>query len=419
MRVLFINTSEQVGGASIAAKRLMHALGKRSIDVNMLVYNKQTNAENVKQISTRLRRQFNFLFERLVIFINNRFSRKNLFKVSIANTGTDITQMTVYKEADIIHLHWINQGMLSLKDIRKIIDSGKRIVWTMHDMWTLTGICHYPYSCNRYEKECGRCYFLMKPGEHDLSYRTLKKKKNTYSNSDIHFVAVSSWVVDKAKRSTLLKDKKISIIPNTLSLDSFTIYDKKSTRQELGLPEGKYIIVFGSVKIDDDIKGFSYLTEAIKHLIGTDIPKDQLHLVLFGGLKSDVSFLDSIPVTYTYYGKISDTSLLAKLYSSADVTVTPSLYETFGQTIIEAMACGCIPVSFGNSGQRDIISHKVNGYLAEYLSVTDLSNGIKWALTEAPQQIPAESLRENVLCKYSEDTVGEMYINLYNSILRN
>ncbi|BDW75609.1 hypothetical protein BFINE_14040 [Bacteroides finegoldii DSM 17565] len=90
--------------------------------------------------------------------------------------------------------------------------------------------------------------------------------------------------------------------------------------------------------------------------------------------------LPSIPVSHTYMGWVSQAEELSQIYSAADVAVSASLYETFGQTLIEAQSCGCLPVSFGNSGQADIIRHKENGYLADYQSAESLADGIKWDL---------------------------------------
>ena len=95
-----------------------------------------------------------FVWERIVIWSANRFNKKNIFAVDIANTGTDITSLPEFQQADVIHLHWINQGMLSLRNIEKILASGKPVVWTMHDMWPCTGICHHARECTRYQQEC-------------------------------------------------------------------------------------------------------------------------------------------------------------------------------------------------------------------------------------------------------------------------
>jgi hypothetical protein len=121
MRVLIINTSDRMGGAAIAANRLMNALRNSGIQAKMLVCEKQSNHENIISLNKPIIRFWNFLWERFIIWINNLFCRKNLFTVSIANTGFDITQKNEFLEADIIHLHWINQGMLSLTNIKKYI----------------------------------------------------------------------------------------------------------------------------------------------------------------------------------------------------------------------------------------------------------------------------------------------------------
>ena len=103
------------------------------------------------------------------------------------------------------------------------------------------------------------------------------------------------------------------------------------------------------------------------------------------------------------------------LYSASDALISASLYETFGQTLIEAQACGCLPISFGNSGQTDIIRHKENGYLAEYLSPASLADGIIWTLTEGTA-INRETIRTEVLNKYSAEVVASRYMELYTRI---
>lgn len=125
MRVLIINTSGRTGGAAVAANRLMEALNNNGEKAKMLVCDKDTDQITVVGLHNGLRRHLNFLWERWCIFVRMHFSKKNLFEVDIANAGMDITKLREFKEADVIHLSWINQGMLSLKGIRKILESGK------------------------------------------------------------------------------------------------------------------------------------------------------------------------------------------------------------------------------------------------------------------------------------------------------
>ena len=149
MNVLIVNTSEKTGGAAIAASRLLEALNDHGVKARMLVRDKQTDRLTVVALPHSLRQKWNFVWERAVLWMHNRFSMKNLWTVSLANTGTDITQTDEFQWADVIHLHWINQGFLSLRDLEKIVRSGKRIVWTLHDQWPYTGICHYADDCTR------------------------------------------------------------------------------------------------------------------------------------------------------------------------------------------------------------------------------------------------------------------------------
>lgn len=134
MRVLIINTSERLGGAAVAASRLMESLKNNGIKAKMLVRDKQTDQISVVGLQRNWWQVWRFVWERIVIWKANRFKKNNLFAVDIANTGTDITSLPEFQQADVIHLHWVNQGMLSLNDIRKILKSGKPVVWTMHDI---------------------------------------------------------------------------------------------------------------------------------------------------------------------------------------------------------------------------------------------------------------------------------------------
>ena len=413
MRVLIVNTSESKGGAAVAAKRLTQALINHGVKAKMLVCEKQTDAVYVAQYGRPWRHRLAFLGERIGIWMNNLFSRKHLFEVSTADWGVDITHTEEFREADIIHLHWVNQGMLSLAGVRKILRSGKPVVWTMHDMWPCTAICHHAHQCNRFQESCGQCLFLRFPREHDLSYRVFRKKKRVLQEGSLHMVAVSSWLAERAATSALLKGREITVIPNSLSLERFRLLNRTDMRSLLHL-SSKYIIAFGAARIDTPIKGFTYLKQALAYMVEhLHYRREDLTLVLFGGVK-DKRLLDDMPTPYIYMGMVKDEDMLSRIYAAANVLVSSSLYETFGQTLIEAQACGCVPVSFNNSGQTDIIVHKKNGYLADYLSVPDLARGIDWGC-HAP--IERRELRAHVLGRYSESKVAGRYSALYHQIL--
>lgn len=414
MRILLVNTSELTGGAAIAAHRLMDALNNKGVETHMLVSRKESDHKMVVALKNPRFHRANFLMERIKIWVANRLSRRNLFAVDIASNGTDITQLKAFEEADIIHLHWVNQGMLSLNNIEKILQSGKPIVWTMHDMWQFTGICHLTYDCERYQTECCKCPQLCHPGDTDLSNKVFKKKQKLFSNHNVHFVAVSTKLQEKARGSKLLAQQPVSVIPNVFPATGFCTLDKGQSRTALQLPTHKTILAFGAARIDDPCKGFDYLKKAIDILIAQGIFKpEQLHLALFGKIKHPEA-LNDLPISYTYLGYLKDKQQLSRLYSAADAAVIPSRYETFGQIVMEAQACGCLPVTFTGSGQMDIINHMQTGYLARYLDAEDFAAGIKWATST---QADSAAIRDNINQKYSEDVVAQQYIDLYTSLL--
>ncbi|MBR0533520.1 MAG: glycosyltransferase [Bacteroidales bacterium] len=410
MNVLLVNTSETTGGAAIACGRILKALRSEGVDAHMMVRNAESHDEGVIPVGNWLNRRWCFLWERFVIWLCNALDRNNLFKVSIANSGIDITRTREFIEADVINLHWVNQGMLSLKIIGKILKSGKPVIWTMHDMWPCTGICHHAYECNAFGSECGGCPFLRFPGKRDLSFRIFQRKLKMFEKAgNLTFVAVSSWLEDKASKSALTGRFPVRVIPNVLPLAQFNIIDRSEARRISGIHE-RYVLAFGAARIDDPIKGFGYLTEALRLLVVSgQFKAEDIRLLLFGRVR-DNSVLDNIPVPYSYLGYIADASNLSQVYSASDATVSSSLYETFGQTLIEAMACGSIPVSFDGSGQTDIITHKQNGFLAQRLSAESLAEGIAWAFNH---HLPALDLRQSVISRYSESAVARQYISLF------
>ena len=123
----------------------------------MLVRDRKTAAAEVTSIPQSWRLKADFLWERGVIWLANGLSKRNLFQVDIANAGTDITSMDAFRWADVIHLHWVNQGFLSLGILERIMASGKPVVMTMHDQWYFTGICHYSGDCDKYQSQCRHC----------------------------------------------------------------------------------------------------------------------------------------------------------------------------------------------------------------------------------------------------------------------
>lgn len=404
MNILFLNTTPNTGGAAIAASRIAKAINKKGVHTDF------TYRPNGKISFIR------FVIERLVIFLSNRFSKKNLFQVSIANTGIDISKIQKVEEADVIHLQWINQGFLSLSDIRKIIATGKPIVWTMHDLWPATGICHYPGNCHRYEDKCIKCPMQVDSPLFDLASKIFNKKK-AIGLEKVYFVGCSKWITECAKTSSLLKDASFSSIPNPIDTSIYRPKEKFSARTQLGLPQDKFLIIFAAAKLSDNRKGANLFVKACKILKEQYISSERIEVVLMGNGVNELC--KAIPFKVNILGYISEPSKMAAAYSSSDLFITPSLEDNLPNTIMEAMACGTPCVGFNVGGIPEMIDHLKNGYVAKYKDVNDLAAGIEWVIENRETMHLSEACVKKVKENYTEEIVADKYIELYKSLLQN
>lgn len=417
MRVLILNTSEKSGGAAVAAHRLLDALNNNGVKAKMLVRDKESEQITTASLHHPLLQQWRFLWERLVVFCHLHFSKKNLFAIDIANVGADVTSTREFKEADLIHLHWINQGFLSLSGIRKIVDSGKPVVWTMHDIWPATAVCHLAMECRKYAGTCRNCRLLPGGGgDNDLAYRTWRKKKALYDNSDISFVTCSRWLAMEAKRSALLSGHPVEVIPNPIDTRVFCPGDRRLAAMASGLPDDKRVLLFVSQRATNPYKGMNYLVEACR-LLAEKYPdmKDDTVVAILGGHSEDVVKL--LPFKAYPLGYVNDTRRIVDVYRAVDLFVLPSLSENLPNTIMEAMACGVPSVGFKVGGIPEMIDHRRNGYVANYCDADDLACGIHWALFEADRQALAEACVRKVMSSYSQNAVAMKYIEVYNQAL--
>lgn len=411
MRVLIINTSERVGGAAIAANRLMEALKKQGVKAKMLVRDKQTDRLTVVAVGQRWLQPIRFVWERICIFLANGFSRKSLFLTDIANTGNDITSHPEFVHADVVHLHWTSQGFLSLSDIDRIMHSGKPVVITMHDQWYFTGVCHYSADCERYTEECHHCPLMAGHLLGDVARRVFRRKLRIYADAPLTFVGCSQWMADLARRSPLTRGHRVVSIPNAIDTDLFRPTDQAEARQALALPADKQLLLFGCQRITDPRKGFTLLVEALR-LAVQEQPNlaDRICLVVVGGKTEDISSLmpvEVIPISY-----VSDPLQMVQLYNAVDAYVTPSLQDNLPNTIMEALACGTPCVGFRVGGIPEMIDHQQNGYVATYRDAQDFAEGIVWTL-QADRDTLSRQARNKVMVTYSENAVARKYIDVY------
>ena len=418
MKILLVGKHPGKGGAAIAATRLMEALREKGVEASMLV---QDGADEAKGIysTTRgpVKRTINllrFIIERLV-FLRYERSSSIRFLFSLANTGESISRNPLVKEADVIHLHWINAGFLSLKTLGELLKSGKPVVWTFHDMWPFTGGCHYALDCKEYTRECGDCPFLKNPRKGDLSHRIWRKKQKLFKESQVTVITPSRWLQKCVGESSLLHHWQVSAIHNPVKPQLFKPADREEVCRKLGLNPGKKYILFGAATMKNVLKGFNYFLEATRTIAGDAGIEKDVEILLFGKTREDVA--QSFPLKTTNISFVQSINTLVELYSVSHLFVIPSLQDNLPNTIIESMLCGTPVVGFNTGGIPEMIEHQVNGYLAEYKSSADLAKGMNWVLSCSSYDQLSADTRNSALERFSMERSVDMHLDLYRELV--
>jgi len=412
MKILHINKYDTLGGAARATYNIHKGLRRKGVDSKILVSRKDTTDPNVVLERYSESRYYRILRGKIsklpFLFYKHRlqFLSKSFAYLPNPNLIGTVRKMN----PDIVHLHSITGGFLSTKDISQLSDY--KIVWTLHDMWPFTGLCHYAMNCNKFEKNCGKCPQLKSDNPNDISSIQFKIKLKSYSNLDINIVAISKWLEEKAKSSNLFGKFPIRTIPNSLDITKFKPTSSKSNLfKRYNIPKNIPIILTGG-RLSDPLKGKLFIEEIVK--VSYKINKNYC-LVNFGDAKiqSRHEYAKIINIGY-----IRDFNDLIDLLIYSDITLFPSIQEGFGRLIFESMASGTPVVAFNTTGPKGIIKHKKDGYLAKLLDLNDLVNGINWVLekTQEEYHFISEEAKSNVK-RFDNDVITNQYIKLYKEII--
>lgn len=420
MKVLIVNTYDR-GGAANACLRLHKGLLNNNIYSSVLLKNKQNQFPKTYQFKSRFKKKskiskmifcVNSFFNMLSTekrnqalekkFLDNRSNGLEWF--SFPNSNIDITESKLYKDADIINLHWVG-AFLDYESFFK--KNTKPVVWTLHDMNPFSGGEHYeeqylgvddlgcPISRKRTDKE------------HQVFKQNITIKLQALSSVDnLIIVAPSIWLANEAKKSLAFKSKPIFCIPYGLDSDIYSIKDKNKSRLALNIPLGKKVVLFVADSIQNNRKGFTYLYKAFELLKRKDVL-----LCAIGRNNEKLSSLHNI----VNLGHINDENKMSLVYAAADVFVIPSIMDNLPNTVLESLMCGTPVIGFPIGGIPDMIKHGFNGLIAKDLSVNSLSETLKNFL-EYPIEFEREKIRIDTVKKYDLNVQAENYIKLFNNL---
>ena len=419
LKVVHLNTYDGNGGAGRACIRLNSALLSQNIDSKVIVHYKFGKNPEIGDFNKNFIQKY---YTAATIVLERIWAKRYLKALktpfSFAWFGRSVIHHPDVKNADIIHLHWVNHGFLNPSHIAEIAKLGKPVVWTFHDSNAFTGGCHVRYTCDHFERECGNCPLLKNESPNDYSHRIWKQKNNAYQKLDFKIIAPSLWMQASVLRSSLMRGKSIGQIPNTLPTDVFKNTDKQFAKEKMGFAKDKFIFLSGFMPSRKDLhKGTSYLLESLellKNRVGAK--SGEIELVVFGNRNTED--VPEFPFKTTFLGTINNDEQLALCYAAADAFLIPSLEDNLPYTVMECLSCGTPVIGFTTGGIPDMVKHEYNGYLAEYRSAESFADGMEWIINYSDRPKLQQQARQSIMDNFSEDIIAKRHLDLYHSLVK-
>lgn len=320
------------------------------------------------------------------------------------NKPIDKKLINEIKKADIIHLHNIHGYYVNYTElIELIVKERKKVIWTFHDVWPITGRCGFNFGCNRWKYGCGNCknknvYPTTFIDKSEVMWRKKKDVFTKLNNKLITIVTPSQWLANMVKES-FLKNYNVKVINNGVPESSVSNATIEGIRGSLGLPIDKKIILFVAADPNDSRKGIKYILDTINRT-GDD--------TIFVSVGKELKSFKSTKLIQCGY--IKDKKKLDMIYAASDVFIIPSLDDNFPTTVLEAFRNSTPVIGFNVGGIPEQIENMKNGILVQSGSVDGLTNAIK-EITKDEKTL--NRFRENALKTFNENFSINQFINNY------
>jgi glycosyltransferase involved in cell wall biosynthesis len=315
-------------------------------------------------------------------------------------------------DIDVVDLHWVTDGFLSIEQIGRI---ERPVVWSLYDMWAFCGTEHYGVDSPDARWRTGYTAANRPANESgwDLDRDAWERKSRGWRPMTV--VPASTWLTESARASALMCNWPIVRIPHVVDADAFAPMDRRDARQALGLPLDVPTIAFlASAGVSDRRKGFDLLERALPAVLDAH---PETRLVVAGPAEPGRPRVAGVPVTWL--GPLHGDPALRTLYGAADVLAVPSREDNMPLTAMEAQTCGRAVVAFAIGGLPDIVAHQETGYLAPPDDLESLAQGLVDAISQAQAGDRwGAAARSRALSTWSGPVVAQQYLDAYAQAMR-
>ena len=405
LEVLFISTYESLGGAARATRRIFESLKSLPIVCKLFTASKMSQDDHVHQMVCLGDKEKLRYAHDLLSTIRAQHAGQSLSSFGQASAG--IVDAIQADSAAIVHLHWVC-NYLSVQDIAQI---RKPIIWTLHDMWPLSGCEHYTYDLDAffYSNAVGN------PVETSQSFQLFKEKVEAWAKQNFTIVTPSKWLAECARKSVLFHSSDIHVIPYPIDTSFWSPQNPLEARKNFHFDSTKVQILFiGQNMLNDPTKGWDLLRESLQKLaLDSDL---DFELILAG---HDGDLPQDLPFSVLSLGIINNDLTLVQLYSAVHILAMPSRAEAFSLVTCEAQACGLPVIGFEIGGIPDIVIHQKTGWIARPFDTSDFAHGMQWVLSDQERRMEmGVNARRSVVENFSEEVVSRKYLDLYEVVAK-
>lgn len=395
--------------------------GSKSTGKNTVtIYNKLKNYGFDVKVFYGVRSEENSNDPEDFVYFGNSF----LFKVDHAISGitglagslANIQTTKLFKELDIfkpdiIWLYSIHGGYVN--EFRLLNYCKEKAKWTfygMADEYPFLGKCCYAYDCDKYlnKKGCHNCPQKKESPKSlffDNSHLFFRLKEKAYSGFDTITFGSAPYVIDRARKSWLLKDKEFYEKDATVDIENvYYPRDTSAIQEELGIEENQRVVIlcasYGTV-----YKGAKYFHEAAKKC---EDSKDIVFIHV--GFDAQDIKTPSNMITIPY---VKDQNRLSELLSLADAYVCTSIADAQPNACLNALGCGTPIIGFNISGVPYIATSEFGTYV-EPFDTDQLANAIRNVNKKTDKSIRA--CHEYAKERYSLEAGERKYRELFDKL---
>ena len=391
-------TFSKTGGAGIVANTIAKAQRELGHDVNVLtVVDSDLRSEPLKKP---------VLTVAAALDEWSLSSRREKTLFSPLRGNLESLESSKIRSDSIIHLHWM-PGVMNHQSVKTLLDSGRKVVWTLHDMNPFTGGCHHSHDCEQFTQGCSSCFQARKACRRivsiNLQRRTLERK---YPN--LRVVSPTTWMLDLASRSTVFRDQQNLVIGNPIDDIFFEQNNQKTARGHLGIEDETFVGAAVAKDLSDPNKNLALVIRTFEEI--SVLTKRKLALILIG--KNGAPYSSKL-VDIKWLGEMSS-KRISETSCAADVFLSGSIAESAGMTIIEGAAMGIPSVALANGGTSSLIENEKTGVLCRDSAslVSVLLELIEHSQRLSKLGASAKIYAEN----HRAEKVATRYIELYSSM---